>query len=253
MVTVARSSDSAIEAMRHGAYDYLLKPIDLQKLDHVINEALKVSRLMREPARIVEGAESPPPMKSSPASDIIGCCPGMRGSVPRPSAVSPTRPFHVLITGEKWHPARSLSPRAIYQHSPRASGPVHWPSLNCAAIPENLLESELFGHEQGAFTGASRRRIGKFEQCNDGTLLLDEIGDMPPAYPGQDAARRAPGAGVRAASAATRRSAPMCGWIAATHRDLKARGRRRGSSRPDLYYRLGVLHHPPAPIAGAGR
>jgi len=173
MVTVARSSDSAIEAMRHGAYDYLLKPIDLQKLDRVISEALKVSRLMREPAVVAET----PPDEEFPGEAIIGSCPGMQEAYKAIGRVA-DQTFPVLITGESGT-GKELVARAIYQHGPRAQAPFL--ALNCAAIPENLLESEPFGHEKGAFTGADRRRIGKFEQCNGGTLFLDEIGDMPPA------------------------------------------------------------------------
>src|SRR6266480_4114557 len=172
MVTVARSSDSAIEAMRHGAYDYLLKPIDLQKLDRVISEALKVSRLMREPAVVAET----PPDEEFQGVAIIGSCPGMQEAYKAIGRVA-DKTFPVLITGESGT-GKELVARAIYQHGPRAQAPFL--ALNCAAIPENLLESELFGHEKGAFTGADRRRVGKFEQCSGGTLFLDEVGDLAP-------------------------------------------------------------------------
>src|SRR4051795_5393888 len=170
LVTVARSADSAIEAMRQGAYDYLLKPLDLQKLDRVIGEALKVSRLMREPAVVVG---TPADDKSGEA--IAGSCPAMQEVYKAIGRVA-DHTFPVLITGESGT-GKELVARAIYQHGPRAKAPFL--ALNCAAIPENLLESELFGHEKGAFTGADRRRIGKFEQCNGGTIFLDEVGDMP--------------------------------------------------------------------------
>src|SRR5262245_52810145 len=172
-VTVARSADSAIEAMRQGAYDYLFKPLDMQKLGRVIGEALKVARLMREPAVVAET----PPDEELPGEAIIGSCPGMQEAYKAIGRVA-DQAFPVLITGESGT-GKELVARAIYQHGPRARAPFL--ALNCAAIPENLLESELFGHEKGAFTGADRRRIGKFEQCSGGTLFLDEIGDMPPA------------------------------------------------------------------------
>ena len=144
---------------------------------------------MREPAVVAET----PPDAGRRASAIVGRCPAMQEVVQgdRPGR-RPGRP--VLIPGESGT-GKELVARAIYQHSRRAKAPFL--AINCAAIPETLLESELFGHEKGAFTGADRRRIGKFEQCNGGTLFLDEIGDMPLATAGQDAARP-PGAGLRA-------------------------------------------------------
>jgi DNA-binding NtrC family response regulator len=132
--------------------------------------------------------------------------------------------------------------RAIYQHGPRARAPFL--ALNCAAIPENLLESELFGHEKGSFTGADRRRIGKFEQCSGGTLFLDEIGDMPPATQAKMLRVLQEQTFERVGGNETIRTDVRL--IAATHRDLKAWSD-EGKFRPDLYYRLGVftIHLPP--------
>src|SRR6266480_1927797 len=230
MVTVARSSDSAIEAMRHGAYDYLLKPIDLQKLGRVISEALKVSRLMREPAVVAET----PPDEEFPGEAIIGSCPGMQEAYKAIGRVA-DQTFPVLITGESGT-GKELIARAIYQHGPRAQAPFL--ALNCAAIPENLLESELFGREKGAFTGADRRRIGKFEQCHGGTLFLDEIGDMPAALQAKLLRVLQEQAFERVGGNETIHCDVRL--IAATHRDLKAWSE-EGKFRPDLYYRLGVF------------
>src|SRR5713226_3911385 len=236
MVTVARSADPAIEPMRHGAYDYLLKPIDLQKLDRVISEALKVSRLMREPAIVAET----PPDEEFPGEAIIGFCPGMQEAYKAIGRVA-DQTFPVLITGESGT-GKELVARAIYQHGPRAQGAFL--ALNCAAIPENLLESEVFGHEKGAFTGADRRRIGRFEQCNGGTLFLDEIGDMPLALQGKILRVLQEQAFERVGGTETIRTDVRL--IAATHRDLKVWSE-EGNFRPDLYYRLGVftIHLPP--------
>src|SRR5580692_11355790 len=236
VVTVVRSADSAIEAMRHGAYDYLLKPIDLQKLDRVINEALKVSRLMREPTVVAET----PPDEELPGEVIIGSCPLMQEAYKAIGRVA-DHSFPVLITGETGT-GKELVARAIYQHGPRAKAPFL--ALNCAAIPENLLESELFGHEKGAFTGADRRRIGKFEQCSGGTLFLDEIGDMPPATQAKMLRVLQEQAFERVGGNETIRTDVRL--IAATHRDLKTWSD-EGKFRSDLYYRLGVftIHLPP--------
>jgi DNA-binding NtrC family response regulator len=235
-VTVVRSADSAIEAMRHGAYDYLLKPIDLQKLGRVINEALKVARLMREPAVVTET----PPDDDVAGEVIIGSCAGMQEAYKAIGRVA-DQSFPVLITGETGT-GKELVARAIYQHSPRAKGPFL--ALNCAAIPENLLESELFGHEKGSFTGADRRRIGKFEQCSGGTLFLDEIGDMPPSTQAKMLRVLQEQAFERVGGNDTIRTDVRL--IAATHRDLKAWSE-EGKFRPDLYYRLGVFSiHLPA-------
>jgi two-component system nitrogen regulation response regulator GlnG len=175
-ITATPAAHHAIEAMKEGAYDYLIKPLDTQHLRRVVGQALELSRLIREPAVV---AESPPEEERGDA--IIGCCPAMLEvfkAIGRVAAQDVT----VLITGESGT-GKELVARAIYQHGARAKGPFL--AINCAAIPENLLESELFGHEKGSFTGAERRWIGKFEQCSGGTLFLDEVGDMPLATQGK--------------------------------------------------------------------
>src|SRR5438874_7527197 len=169
-VTMAKGADTAIEAMRQGAYDYLFKPIDLQQLRRVVGEALDVARRMREPAIVAEDASD-----ADVEGAIIGNCPAMREVYKAIGRVA-DQDVPVLITGESGT-GKELVARAIYQHGPRSR--AAFLALNCAAIPETPLESELFGHERGAFTGADRRRIGRFEQCNGGTLFLDEVGDMP--------------------------------------------------------------------------
>ena len=229
-VTLSRSADSAIEAMRQGAYDYLLKPLDMQKLDRVIGEALKVARLMREPAVVAET----PPDDDLPGEALVGCCPAMQEVFKAVGRVA-DQTFPVLITGESGT-GKELVARAIYQHGPRARAPFL--ALNCAAIPENLLESELFGHEKGAFTGADRRRIGKFEQCNGGTILLDEIGDMPLALQAKVLRVLQEQAFERVGGNETIRTDVRL--IAATHRDLKGWSA-EGRFRPDLFYRLSVF------------
>src|SRR5438552_2741364 len=169
-VTMAKGADAAIEAMKQGAYDYLFKPLDPHQLRRVVGEALDVARRMRQPAVVAETAADP-----DVEGAIVGACPAMREVYKAIGRVA-AQNVPVLITGESGT-GKELVARAVYQHGPRAKAPFL--ALNCAAIPENLLESELFGHEKGAFTGADRRRIGKFEQCNGGTIFLDEVGDMP--------------------------------------------------------------------------
>ena len=235
-VTMAKTADAAIEAMRQGAYDYLFKPLDPHQLKRVVGEALKVARLMREPAVVV----GTPPGDDRPGEAIIGTCPAMQEVYKAIGRVA-DQAFPVLITGESGT-GKELVARAIYQHGPRAQAPFL--ALNCAAIPEALLESELFGHEKGAFTGAERRRIGKFEQCNGGTIFLDEVGDMPLVSQAKVLRLLQEQAFERVGGSETIRTDVRL--IAATHRDLKARSD-EGQFRPDLYYRLGVfaIHLPP--------
>jgi len=228
-VTLAKAADMAIEAMKQGAYDYLFKPLDLLQLRQVVEEALDVVRRMREPAVLAE--ETP---DGDADGTIVGSCPAMREVYKAIGRVAGQN-VPVLITGESGT-GKELIARAIYQHGPRAKAPFL--ALNCAAIPENLLESELFGHEKGAFTGADRRRIGKFEQCNGGTLFLDEIGDMPLALQAKMLRLLQEQAFERVGGNETVRTDVRL--IAATHRDLQIWSE-EGRFRPDLYYRLGVF------------
>jgi DNA-binding NtrC family response regulator len=234
-VTMAKGADTAIEAMRQGAYDYLFKPLDLHQLKRVASEALEVARRMRVPAVVAETAADP-----DVEGVIVGSCPAMREVYKAIGRVADQN-VPVLITGESGT-GKELVARAIYQHGPRAHAPFL--ALNCAAIPDNLLESELFGHEKGAFTGADRRRIGKFEQCNGGTIFLDEIGDMPLSPQAKILRLLQEQSFERVGGNETVQTDVRV--IAATHHDLKADAAAE-KFRPDLYYRLGVftIHLPP--------
>ncbi|HEX4614069.1 MAG TPA: sigma-54 dependent transcriptional regulator [Urbifossiella sp.] len=165
-VTAHGTTDTAIEAMKRGAFDYLSKPLDLDQITALLGRAFEAARLMREPAALPD----------DPAGDrIVGRSRVVQEMCKQIGRVAP-QDVNALILGESGV-GKELVARAIYQHSRRADRPFL--AINCAAIPEGLVESELFGHERGAFTGADRQRVGKFEQADGGTLLLDEIGDMP--------------------------------------------------------------------------
>jgi DNA-binding NtrC family response regulator len=233
-IATAKTADAAIETVKHGAFDYLHKPLDLAQLQRVVTDALEVAR-MRLPVRLADAAPHP-----EVDGAMLGASPRMLDiykAIGRVAAQDVT----VLITGESGT-GKELVARAIYQHSSRSSAPFL--ALNCAAIPENLLESELFGHERGAFTGADRRRIGKFEQCNGGTVLLDEIGDMPLALQAKILRLLQDQTFERLGGNETIRTDVRL--IASTHRDLRVRAA-EDKFRPDLYYRLGVftIHLPP--------
>jgi two-component system nitrogen regulation response regulator GlnG len=228
-ITLAKTADAAIEAMKQGAYDYLFKPLDLHQLRRVVGEALEVARRMREPAVVAETAAD-----ADVDGAIVGSCPAMREVYKAIGRVA-AQNVPVLITGESGT-GKELVARAIYQHGPRAKAPFL--ALNCAAIPENLLESELFGHEKGAFTGADRRRIGKFEQCHGGTLFLDEIGDMSLALQAKILRLVQEQSFERVGGNETVTTDVRL--IAATHRDLKT-WTAEEKFRPDLYHRLSVF------------
>jgi len=171
VITAFATTDTAIEAIKRGAFEYLLKPVELEQLRDVVAQALEISRLRHVPAVFEET-----PCQEKKVDRIVGRSAAMQAVYKAIGRVAPLD-VTVLLLGESGT-GKELVARALYHHSTRNRGPFL--ALNCAAIPESLLESELFGHERGAFTGADRRRIGKFEQAHQGTLLLDEIGDLSP-------------------------------------------------------------------------
>ncbi len=229
-ITATSTTDTAIEAMRHGAYDYLFKPVDLRQLEKVLVEAMEVGRRMRVRTTVGDA-----PLSDGDGTEaIVGRCAAMLEVYKAIGRVADQR-VTVLITGESGT-GKDLVARSIYQHGARAKAPFL--AINCAAIPENLLESELFGHERGAFTGADRRRIGKFEQCNGGTIFLDEVGDMPLATQGKILRLLQDQTFQRVGGNETIRTDVRV--IAATNRDLKSHVK-SGQFRSDLYFRLSVF------------
>ena len=227
-ITAAKTAEAAIEAMRRGAFNYLHKPLDIEQLREVVGEALEVAERMRSPALLAEAGED------GPEGQLLGGSPPMLEVCKAIGRVS-AQDVPVLITGESGT-GKELAARAIYQHSGRAKAPFL--ALNCAAIPEALLESELFGHEKGAFTGADRRRIGKFEQCTGGTILLDEIGDMPLPLQAKILRLLQEQTFQRVGGSETVHTDVRV--IAATHGDLGALAA-EGKFRSDLFYRLAVF------------
>ncbi|MBY0522989.1 MAG: sigma-54 dependent transcriptional regulator [Gemmataceae bacterium] len=240
VITTSTATDTAIEAVKRGAFEYLIKPPEVAELRQVMVRALDVSRQMNVPALIADTE----PMDDR-ADAIVGRCRAMRDVYKSIGQVA-DRDVTVLILGESGT-GKELVARAIYQHSKRAQGPFL--AVNCAAIPEGLLESELFGHEQGAFTGAVRRRIGKFEQCTGGTLFLDEVGDLSPATQGKVLRLLQEQHFERVGGTETIRTDVRV--VAATNRDLETMVR-NGLFRADLYYRLNVCEIQLPPLRERG-
>ncbi|MEO2092193.1 MAG: sigma-54 dependent transcriptional regulator [Gemmataceae bacterium] len=234
VVTAFAATETAIEAMKRGAFEYLLKPVDLHHLREVVDKAVALRRMRKVPAVV----ESDGPAAGGDL--IVGRSPAMQEVYKAIGRFAP-QDVTVLILGESGT-GKELVARAVYQHSKRADKPFL--AINCAAIPEALLESELFGHEKGAFTGADRQRVGKFEQADGGTLFLDEIGDMSPATQAKVLRVLQDGRFERIGGRET--IATDVRLVAATNQqldELVAAGR----FRQDLLYRLNgvTIHLPP--------
>jgi len=240
-VTASASSNLAIEAMQLGAFDYLTKPLDVRTVRRAIERALEVRRMASEPVSM-----DPTPPHTEEGDVIIGRSPAMQ-DVYKAIGLVASQDVTVLIRGESGT-GKELVARAVYHFSKRADQPFL--AVNCAAIPEALLESELFGHERGAFTGADKRRIGKFEQCNRGTLFLDEIGDMPLLL--QSKILRVLQNQTFERVGGNRTINTDVRVVAATHCDLESMVQ-TGAFREDLLYRLNgyTIQLPPLRDRGA--
>ena len=236
LMTAYGTTQTAIEAMKLGAYDYLLKPFDAVKIKEIINNALKAARDMKQ-------VVSYQPLLDTEDYELgfVGGAESMQqvfkliGQLAASDATA-------LVTGESGT-GKELVARAIYHHSNRNTQPFL--AVNCAAIPEQLLESELFGHERGSFTGATAQRIGKFEQCNHGTIFLDEIGDMTPAT--QTKILRVLQSGTFERVSGNQPLQVDVRVIAATNKPLEAAVAAK-QFREDLFYRLNVVRIPIPPL-----
>ncbi|MBI3862921.1 MAG: sigma-54-dependent Fis family transcriptional regulator [Planctomycetia bacterium] len=227
-ITAGGSSDTAIEAVKVGAFDYLLKPLDLDRVRELVTQALEMRRRMNVQVKL-PGA--PQDQDTELDDRMVGRSPQILEVYKSIGRVA-SQDVTVLIRGESGT-GKELIARAIYQHSQRSRAPFL--AVNCAAIPDALLESELFGHEKGSFTGADRQRIGKFEQCSGGTIFLDEVGDMSPLVQGKLLRLLQEQRFERVGGNQTIQTDVRI--IAATHRDLEAMAN-EGTFRSDLYYRL---------------
>jgi DNA-binding NtrC family response regulator len=226
MMTAHGSTGTAIEATKLGACEYLTKPIEPDELLALVAKSVMSSRRMSEPVELGTATKN--------GFSIIGNSRAMQNVYKEIGRVAAT-PATVLIRGATGT-GKELIARAIYQHSDRAARPFI--TVNCAAIPQTLIESELFGHERGAFTGAYQRRIGRFEQANGGTLFLDEIGDLPPDTQGkllrvlqEHYVQRVGGDEIIPVDVRL---------VAATHRNLESAIREK-DFREDLFFRISVV------------
>jgi two-component system response regulator AtoC len=230
VLTAHGTVQTAVAAMKSGAFDYILKPFDIEAIELVIRRALEMQRYRTENRFLKEQADDAPAFEQ-----LVGTSPAMQAiyALIRQVALAKTA---VLITGETGT-GKELVARALHNLSPRRD--KLFVPLNCAAIPPDLLESELFGHQRGAFTGAHAERTGKFELADGGTLFLDEIGDM--AYPLQAKMLRVLQEGAVERVGSNKTIHVDVRVLSSTNRDL-ADSIRNGTFREDLYYRLNVFH-----------
>jgi two-component system response regulator HydG len=229
VVTGHGTIQSAVEAMQQGAFNYLLKPLDLKQLRAVVDNASRTQHLRRANAELSRRLD-----ERFGFEGLIGNSPQMHEVLDRLRRIAPTDAT-VLIQGDTGT-GKELVAQAIHQNSPRKNRP--FVALNCAALSEHILESELFGHVKGAFTDASADRIGKFEYANGGTLLLDEVGDMP--LPTQIKLLRVLESGEITRVGSNEAIKVNVRILSATNRDLEE-AIRNGTFREDLYHRLKVL------------
>jgi DNA-binding NtrC family response regulator len=236
LMTAYGTTQTAIQAMKHGAFDYVLKPFDLVKLKDLVSKALKAGKdagTIKSHKTLLNNEDL--------EEGIVGSGEKMQEVLKKVGQVAASEAT-VMVTGESGT-GKELIARCIHRHSHRSDGPFQ--AVNCAAIPENLIESELFGHEKGSFTGATEAKAGQFEVCHGGTLFLDEIGDM--GLPTQTKILRAIQEGEIQRVGSTKVKKVDVRLIAATHKDLEAMVRDK-SFRQDLYYRLNVVRIETPPL-----
>jgi two-component system response regulator HydG len=242
VVTAFGDVATAVGAMKAGAESYLVKPVDIEELGVALERALE-RRALRQEAQELRAQANEKAHRGM--GDLLGASPAMQRVYKMASQVAGARAT-VLITGESGT-GKGMVARMLHERGSRASGP--FVSLHCAALAETLLESELFGHERGAFTGADRRRIGRFEQANGGTLFLDEIGDVPLATQVKLLRVLQERMFERVGGNETIRTDVRL--VAATNKDL-AKAVAEGRFREDLYYRLNVVHLEMPPLRARG-
>lgn len=230
MITAFGSTETAVEAMKLGAFDYLTKPFKIEDVKIRITKALENRNLVRDNVRLRKEVG-----EKYQFSSIVGQAPSMMRIFELIRRVAPT-PSNILVTGESGT-GKELVAKSLHYNSPLADNPFI--SVNCGAIPENLMESEFFGHVKGSFTGAVADKKGYFEAADGGTLFLDEIGELPLQM--QAALLRALADGTFQPVGASESVSSNVRIVAATNRDLEAEIE-KGNFREDLYFRLNVIH-----------